>query len=72
MEDKQKICDLLCKTLQATSNAWDVVSITYQVDDDSDTQTAIVEFQSGGKRYINVSWDSGTALIRDIMEHLGC
>ena len=68
MEDKQKICDLLLKTLQATDNARDLVSLTY----DAETETVTALFESGGKRVINVAMDSGTAMIRDVMENLGC
>lgn len=67
-ENKQKICDLLLITLQATSNAADVLSLIY--DDKAETVTVI--FLSGGKRIVNVTMDSGTAMIRDIMANLGC
>lgn len=68
MENKQKICDLLLVTLQATSNVADVVNITYN----QDTELVLVTFASGGVRKINVAMDSGTAMIRDIMNNLGC
>ena len=68
MEDKQKICDLLLKTCQATDNVHDLVSLEYSAE--SEIVTAI--FASGGTRDINVAMDSGTAMIRDIMGHLGC
>lgn len=67
MENKQKICDLLLLALQATHNAADTVSIVH--DDISEQVT--VTFASGGKRIINVAMDSGTAMIRDIMNNLG-
>ena len=44
MEDKQKICDLLLKTCQATDNAHDLVSLEYSAE--SEIVTAI--FASGG------------------------
>ncbi len=68
MEDKQKICDLLADTLRATSNAWDVKSLTY----DKGKEIVEVRFVGGGNRRINVAMDSGTAMIRDIVNHLGC
>ena len=55
-------------TLQATSNAEDVVAIVY----DDSTEKVQVTFASGGNRTINVAMDSGTAMIRDIMNNLGC
>lgn len=69
-EDKQEICRLLLATLQATRGAEDIVSLDYKIDRYGETVTAI--FESGGKRKINVSLDSGTAMIRDIMANLGC
>lgn len=68
MESKQEICTLLLKTLQATDNASDLVSLQY----DPVKEIATAVFASGGKRVINVAMDSGTAMIRDIMKNLGC
>ena len=67
-ENKQKICDLLLITLQATSNAADVIILIH----DEESETVTVTFLSGGKRVVNVAMDSGTAMIRDIMANLGC
>ena len=67
-ENKQEICNLLTATLQATSNASDLVALTYRDED----ETVEGLFASGGKRIINVAMDSGTAMIRDIMRGLGC
>lgn len=68
MEDKRKICEFLLKACQATDNAHDLVSLTY----DAETETVTALFESGGRRVINVAMDSGTAMIRDIMGNLGC
>ena len=68
MENKQKICDLLAETLRATRNAWDVKSLTY----DKEKEIVEVRFVGGWNRRINVAMDSGTAMIRDIVNHLGC
>lgn len=67
MEDKQKIMNLLCRALQATRNASDLISLTYLPHEDS----VIARFQHG-RREINVAMDSGTAMIRDVVNHLGC
>lgn len=67
MEDKQKILNLLCRTLQATDNAADLVGLTYLPHE----ETVIIRFQHG-RRSVNVSMDSGTAMIRDVVNHLGC
>lgn len=66
-ENKQMICDLLCRTLHYTRGAADVTDIQY----DHNAETATVLFESGGKRVVNVAMDSGTAMIRDIMNNLG-
>lgn len=66
-EDKKTICKLLCKVLQKTRGASDLVSLEY--DDNREIVTATFE---GGTRLINVAMDSGTAMIQDIVNHLGC
>ena len=67
MEDKQRILNNLCKALQATDNASDLISLTYLPHEDS----VIVRF-AHGRREVNVAMDSGTAMIRDVVNHLGC
>lgn len=66
-EDKEEICSLLCKALQKTLGASDLLSLEF--DPESEFVTAIFE---DGKRKINVACNSGTAMIRDIVNHLGC
>lgn len=66
-EDKDKICKLLCKVLQLTRGASDLKSLDFNPD--SEIVAAVFE---GGSRTINVACDSGTAMIRDIMNHLEC
>ncbi len=66
-EDKETICKLLCKVLQKTRGASDLVSLTY--DSKSEIVTATFE---GGTKKINVAMDSGTAMILDIVNYLGC
>ena len=56
------------KTLQATANAADVVSLTY----DAERESVTVKFDGGSSRVINAAMDSGTAMIRDVMKQLGC
>ena len=66
MEDKQKICDLLCKTLQATRGHYDLVALRY-IRISEDREEVEIEWE-GGTQKVNVSLDSGVAMIRDIME----
>ena len=68
LENKQQILDLLLKTLQATANATDIASLTY----DAEHESVTVKFENGGSRIVNVAMDSGTAMIRDVMANLGC
>lgn len=67
MEDKQKILNLLCRALQATDNASDLVSLNYLPHEDM----VIIQFRNGRKP-VNVAMDSGTAMIRDVVNNLGC
>lgn len=71
-EDKQKICDLLLPALQATYDASDLVALEYSYIESEDKEIVAARFSGGGIRRINVSMDSGTAMIRDIMKNLGC
>lgn len=66
MEDKQKILNLLCRTLQATDNAADLVSLTYLPHEDA----VIVRFENGRQR-VSVAMNSGTAMIKNVVNHLG-
>lgn len=66
MENKQLICNLLCETLKATRNQYDLRKLLYN--DSEETVTVI--WQSGGQKIINVAMDSGTAMIRDIMKNI--
>lgn len=65
-EDKQTICDLLCETLKATRGQNDVKALKYEILDNDDERVTI-EYEHGGSRLVNVSMDSGVAMIRDIM-----
>ena len=69
MEDKQKICDLLLATLQATRLYSDLESLTYVTPEQPHRYDSYVEarFTDGGKRIINTSMDSGFVMIRDII-----
>jgi hypothetical protein len=66
VEDKQLICDLLCKTLQATRDQRDLVSLTYHKLGPDDEQVTIAWSEGGTS--VNVSLDSGVAMIRDILK----
>ena len=66
MEDKQKILDLLLPALQATRNLSDLVELEYR----EDRELVCAKFASGSQKIVNVAMDSGTALIRDVIEQI--
>lgn len=68
-ENKQEICDLLLKALQATRNLSDLDDLMY-LRPHEDFEIVIATFSNGHQKKINVSLDSGTAMIRDIMRHI--
>lgn len=68
-EDKQTICDHLCKALRATRYGRDIVVLTYAALSETE-ERVIVTYKSGYSREINVSCDSGYAMIRDIMKNV--
>lgn len=66
MENKQKICNGLCRLLRSTTGGSDIVSIQY----DPLKETVEVLKDSGYRQEINVAMDSGMALIKDVMKQL--
>ena len=68
-ENKQKICDLLAEALRATRDHSDLTGIRYEKLGEY-TERTIVEYANGCTRVINVSMDSGTAMMRDILRHI--
>lgn len=66
MEDKNLICEELAKLLKLTRNQSDLKALNYEILDNGD-EIVTAEWDNGGRRIINVSMDSGTAMIRDIM-----
>lgn len=69
-EDKQAICDELCETLRLTRDGRDLKQLTYVCDYQKHNETVRIEFMSGYARIANVTADSGTALIRDVLKAL--
>ena len=65
-ENKQLICDLLCKALQCTDAHNDLLELKY--DKERETVTSI--YYNSHNKVINVSKDSGFAMIYDIISNL--
>ena len=66
MEDKQLICDMLLPVLQHTRNLSDLVDLKYHREQ-TDLEYVTATFESGYTKKANVSLDSGTSMIRDII-----
>jgi hypothetical protein len=66
MEDKQKICDLLVPVLQETRNLKDLLTLDY----DAEKEVVTATFLNGVEKHANVAMDSGTSMIRDIIEQI--
>ena len=65
-EDKRRICGLLLPALRATRGLSGLAKLDYSADDE--TVTAV--FANGFSKSVNVACDSGTAMIRGILEGL--
>ena len=68
MEDKQEICNALCKVLKMTLNQADMENLTYTKQRDLEYVTA--RYTSGAEIIITVTWNSGIVMIRDILKRL--
>jgi hypothetical protein len=69
MEDKKEITALLLKTLKATSYYYDLEDLVYEMHDDY-FETVTAKYQNGVETVVNVSCDSGLALIKDVIRRL--
>lgn len=68
-ENKQLICNLLLPSLKETREYQDLIELNYEkINENTETVTAI--FDNNSKIKINVSLDSGSAMIRDILKRL--
>ena len=66
MENKQLILDALCSALQLTRDQADLEALEYKEIGPA-KQRVIATYDGGGSREINVSLDSGIAMIRDVL-----
>lgn len=66
MEDKQKICNELLQTLKQTRGFYDLVSLKYE--HESAHELVVATFSNGYQKVANVTADSGTAMIIDIIK----
>lgn len=68
MENYQEICNLLRFTLKQTRQYSDLWRLKH-VEENAE-RYVIAEFQNGSTRVINVTMDSGIAMIKDILRNL--
>lgn len=69
-ENKQEICDSLLKTLQKTRHLSDLYSLIYTGKMTSGNEYVVATFRTGNRKAINVTADSGIAMIKDIVKWL--
>lgn len=67
LDDKKEICKALVPVLKMTSNLYDLIDLEYVGDG---IEVVIATFESGYKKSANVSMDSGTSMIRDIIRQI--
>ena len=65
-EDKRRICSALAPVLRLTRNLYDLAYLHY----DPETETVKATFLNGHTKTANVALDSGTAMIRDIIQQI--
>lgn len=65
-EDKQRICSALTPVLRLTRNLYDLAYLHY----DPETETVKATFLNRHTKMANVALDSGTAMIRDIIQQI--
>lgn len=65
-EDKRRICSELAPVLRLTRNLYDLAYLHY----DPRTETVKATFLNGHTKTANVALDSGTAMIRDIIQQI--
>ena len=70
MEDKQKICTMLLPVLQATRNLYNLIRLEYDRNKYGCDEVVIATFANGAQKVANVSLDSGTAMILDILRQI--
>ena len=66
MENKKRICSMLLPVLQETRAGCDLIDIRY----DDENETIELIFVAGYKKKVNVTADSGLAMIKDIVQQL--
>jgi len=69
-EDKREICEKLLQVLQATRHMDDLMDLEYSGTLTCGEEYVTALFRNGSRKTINITYDSGYALIQDVMEGL--
>lgn len=68
-EDKQQICDLFLKVLQATDYFSDLKDLVY-APGEYGQEYVVATFEGGAHKVANVTADSGVAVLKDILKQM--
>ena len=64
------LCQRLLKLVQATRAGTDVVDIEYFCNDHTDDAHVDITWASGHTKRVDVTADSGIAMIKDVLRHI--
>lgn len=70
MEDKEKIIEKLRDALLETRELHDLEDLYYVPENSNGDEFVVALFRLGGTKIINVTMDSGIAMIRDVLRGL--
>ena len=67
MENKQEICNLLLKAIQATRAGKDITALDYANDKEVGIETVTIQYKDAYSKTQDVTSDTGITLIREIV-----
>ena len=70
MENKQQILNLFLKTIKETRHCKDIKALEYKKDTEYYKETVTIKFDNGKEKTVNVTADSGLAMIEDVLKRL--
>lgn len=72
-EDKAKIIEMLLPVLQQTRAGGDLTDLTYSKEEEEEVETVKARYEHGGmvsSVYVDVTGDSGIAMIKDVLRRI--
>lgn len=66
-DDKAAICKALLPVLQGTRDLYDLIDLEYEDKEDCHVEIVTATFKGGGIKRVNVTLDSGTQMILDVI-----